>query len=78
MTKEKIFEEIKDLIKALKSDALKLPKVKKLWLEKKERVSTSMIQLSNTDQRWLNEAYKKWSIEHLGIEQKKDKDYPCI
>ena len=60
ITREQIFEAIKELVRTLKSPNLKEPKVQQLWCDKQIEVQEALQQLPASDLKWLNEEYLQW------------------
>jgi ubiquinone/menaquinone biosynthesis C-methylase UbiE len=60
MTKEQIFENLKDLIRTLSSDNIKEPKVQQLWREKQALTQEAILELSPKDKSWLEQEYQAW------------------
>ena len=65
MTKEEIFEDLKDLVKTITSGNLENEQVFKLWRGKSKRVEKSVDGLDSCDMLWLSAEYKKWYKEEI-------------
>lgn len=74
--KEKILNELTDLIKALKTPNIKSVRIYGLWREKVSRVEDDIRALSLKDRRWLTDEYQKWFKKELTKEEKHDNVTP--
>jgi hypothetical protein len=65
--REKILEDLKEVVLTLGSGNLSNDRIKGLWLQKSNHVMEAINLLSKEDFNWVESHYRKW-CEGLGIE----------
>ena len=77
MTKEQIFELLKDSILSLRDREKELrsnPDQLKAWVNQSKKVTDSAKDLNSCDSNWLTDEYGKWAKEVLMPEAEKRSD----
>ena len=80
--KERILNDIQDLIKTLQGPNIKDANVLRLWREKAEKVMKDFKGLSNVDIAWLMKEYQVWHSANVQIDNNMvdlvGEDFPWI